>query len=264
MSRRRFACALFLSPALAMAQLEIPAPLQLNGSDDSERQITGVAVAEEPQAGMSAAAVRGTEAVRTAVSGTALLTGSLVPPIGSYSPGMSVIIIPEQSNAPGAVIDLNGLGPVPIVKSGGLPLDSADLIVGSPQRLVYDGQRFHVIGSTYLPCPSGFHIAAREYCIEDSSRAAADFPSAGAACQSSGGRLCSFAEWLHACLSDAAFIGTVLDYEWVDHAANNAANAKRVGKGSDGSSADELGIDCKHGHHVLWSTPSRFRCCYTR
>jgi hypothetical protein len=56
----------------------------------------------------------------------------------------------------------------------------------------------------------------------------------------------------------------VLNYEWVDHAANNSSNAKRVGRGSDGNTGDDLGIGCTHGHHAAPTAQTRFRCCMTR
>lgn len=248
----------------ATAQLEVPVHVEMNGSNAQDRQITGLSAPQSADAGVSADAVRNNAVSFCTVNGTLVLVGALVPAPASYTAGMLVTIYPSEANAPAAQLALNGLGPEPIVKAGGLPLDSADLAPGVPHRLVFDGTQFRLLSSSYLPCPQGFHVAGREYCIEDSVRTPLAFDDAMEACVGIGARLCTFAEWIHACQADPGFIGTVLDYEWVDHAANNASNAKRVGRGSDGNSPDDLGINCRHGHHSLWSSLTGFRCCKTR
>jgi hypothetical protein len=249
---------------LATAQLEVPVRIVLNAPEVQDRQITGLAAPQSADAGVSADAVRENAVSFCTVNGTLVLAGSLVPAPSGYTTGMLVTIYPTEANASGAQLDLNGTGPAPIVKAGGLPVDSADLAPGVPHRLVYDGVQFRLLSSSYLPCPQGFHVAGREYCIEDSVRTPLSFPDAMEACVGIGARLCTFAEWIHACQADPGFIGTVLDYEWVDHAANNQSNAKRVGRGSDGNLPDDQGINCRHGHHSLWSNLTGFRCCKTR
>lgn len=242
----------------------MPVAVTLSGAQPSERQVTGLANPISNDAGVSVDAARNNATKWAHASGTTQLVAALTPAPLGYSAGMSVLIVPQEPNAPGATINLNGLGEVPIVKLGALPLDSADLSVGVPHRLVHDGQQFQLISSAYRPCPAGYRIGAREYCIADSSNEALTFTQAGTFCAGIGARLCTFSEWIHACISSPSFIGTVLNYEWVDHAANNTTNAKRVGRGSDGNTGDDLGIGCTNGHHSDQANPTRFRCCISR
>jgi hypothetical protein len=261
---RPVACALILAAFPALAQWQVPLPVVLDGSDPGQRQVIGLADPAVPEAGVSVVAGRANATRYAEASGTLVLTASLFPAPAGYSTGMVVTLIPSEANLAGAEIDLNGLGPMPVVKLGGVPLDSADLAVGVPHRFVFDGTSFQLLGSAYRPCPAGYSIGGREYCIADSSQAALPFIDAGSACFNANARLCTWSEWTHACLSKPGFIGSIVDYEWVDHAANNTSNAKRVGRGDDGSAGTDLGIGCIHGNHTLPTNPVRFRCCTSR
>ena len=253
-----------LIAAEAVAQLDAPVPVQLVGAAPADRQVTGLADPLSPAAGVSVDAARANATSFAQATGTAVLIATLIPAPAQYTAGMVVSIVPQEANLAGATLNLNGLGPMPIVKHGDLPLDSADLVPGAPQRLIFDGSAFQVIGSVYRPCPAGYRIGAREYCIEEVSHDSLTFTQAGTFCQSGGARLCTFGEWLHACLSTPAFIGTVLNFEWVDHAANDGSDAKRVGRGSNGNTSDDQGIGCTNGHSAVPSALTRFRCCITR
>ena len=170
------------SCSLCVAQWDVPVRIELTGSQPADRQVLGLADPAVLDAGTSAEAVRSNAVSYTTTQGSAVLTGALIPAPQAYVAGMVVSVLPDEANESGAQIDLNGLGPRAIMKTGGLPLDSADLIPGSPVRLVYDGDNFIVLGPVYLPCPAGYHVGSREYCIEDSSRAAVNFYQATAAC----------------------------------------------------------------------------------
>ena len=246
------------------AQLMIPGPLVLNGANPNERQITGLADPLTADAAISVEALRTNRTTYTTVNGTTLLNGTLVPAPVNYSAGMVVTILPTSANEPGATLDLNNLGARPIVKAGGIPLDSADLWPGVPSRMIYDGQRFIVLGSSSIPCKNGFSVGAREYCIEDSSRSEVSFFDAVVFCKNRGARLCKNSEWVHQCLRIPGFLGTVLDYEWVDDAANHLDGGKRIGNGGNGETGTIPGIDCKHGSSIASTTSVRFRCCMTR
>jgi len=251
------------SCSLCVAQWDVPVRIELTGSQPADRQVLGLADPAVLDAGTSAEAVRSNAVSYTTTQGSAVLTGALIPAPQAYVAGMVVSVLPDEANESGAQIDLNGLGPRAIMKTGGLPLDSADLIPGSPVRLVYDGDNFIVLGPVYLPCPAGYHVGSREYCIEDSSRAAVNFYQATAACINSGARLCSFSEWIHACRKDPGFITTVSDYEWVDQASNHDTDAKRVGYGENEVTL-EMEFGCNRGGTGAPTNPSNFRCCTNR
>ncbi len=260
--------ALILATVLASAlhaQWEVPVPIVLNGAQAADRQVVGLADPASSTAAVSVDAARNSVTTYTVTTGGGLMQGDLNPAPAAYTAGMMVTIVPATANDSAAQVDLNGLGARAVMKAGGLPLDSADLFAGSPARLVYDGQVFHLMGSTYLPCPAGYHVGGREFCIEDSARADTGWYVAQRICRDLDARLCTFGEWVFACRSNPNFIGTVLDYEWVDSAANNTNGVKRVGNGGDGSAEGTIGIDCGHGGQAAADTATeRFRCCRHR
>ena len=245
------------------AQLEVPGPIILEGSATEQRQILGLADPLTSDAAISLGALRANTVSYTQLQGTTDLTGTLIPAPDAYTVGMLVTVLTEEANLPDATLDLNGLGQRPIVKRGGLPLDSADILPGIPVRLVFDGDQFQLITSSALPCPSGHVPVGREYCIATHPNNAVTFFEANRACAEKGTRLCTLSEWAHACYTIPAFLGTVTTAEWVDHAANDNSGAKLVGAGNDGQD-DVPGTGCHFGAQSPPYTPYRYRCCSHR
>jgi hypothetical protein len=255
------ACSLLL--VLCTAQWSVPVPLVLNGTTDADRQVTGLADPLTTDAAVSVNAARNNATTYAEATGTDVLLATLVPAPSAYSTGMVLHILPSNANSAQAQIDVNGLGARAILKQGGLALDSADLAPGVPVRMVYDGTAFLLLGNSYLPCKAGYTTVSRQSCIEDSSHAEISFYAAAQACASRGARLCTYSEWTFGCRAIPGFLGTVTNYEWIDHAANNTSDAKRIGYGSDGQSTiSEFG--CTNGGTAAPTTPARYRCCTNR
>lgn len=246
-----------------LAQLNVGTPLVLSGLEGNERQVTGLAPPVDPGDAVSLGAMRTVKMSTVSLSGGLQLTGNLLPDPAAYTTGMIITVVATSTVADGATIELNGLGPKAIVRSGGVPILSGDIRVGIPSRLIYDGVRFQLLSSTQLPCPSGFSVANERYCIADQPLPAATFFDAINTCAAQGARLCTISEWSHACRSIPGFFATVTEAEWVDHAANNNTGAKLVGFGIDGSEAGP-GSGCEYGGQVVPTTPYRFRCCSNR
>ncbi len=243
----------------AQAQLEVPSRLALDGPNATDRQVTGLDDPISEDAGMSLNAARNGSSSTAYASGAEVLIAALDPPLSAYGVGLLISLIPDAPNAAGAQLDLNGLGPRPILKWGAVPLDSADLIPGAPFRVVYDGVAFQLLGQVTLPCPDGFSAVTSRLCIMDNSLAPVSFFAATNVCGAMNARLCSFSEWAYACRSKPAFLATVLELEWVDDAANSDTNAKNVGVDST-----TLEFGCEFGANSLAVNPGRFRCCKTR
>ncbi len=262
-----FPIVLLLSFSTASGQWDVPVPIDLNGDQPEKRQIEGLADPDAPDAAVSFDAARATSMAYATATGTSALQADLSPAPSAYTAGMTVTIVPTAANEAGATLDLNGSGAVPIVKWGAVPLDSADLQAGEPVRLIYDGSAFLLIGPALKACASGFSPVGSRYCISDSSFGTGSFYQAVAYCASIGARLCTYNEWIAACRQDTAFIGTLIDAEWVDHAANNADHAKRMGYGSIGSGDGDPDGDpsCQHGTTTPPTNETgRIRCCSNR
>lgn len=261
--RQMLATWLWCGILVCNAQLNVPTSISLSGDAPADRRITGLADPSAPDAAVSAAAERNTSMNHTAVSGNGAYLGDISPTPSAYTIGMVVTITPAFTNLAAPTLDLNGLGPRPILTGTGLPLDSATLMPDVPNRLVYDGSGFQLLSSAHRGCPPGFQSPTREYCISEEPLDALTFFSAADQCASLGGRLCTLSEWAYACARSSDFLPTVLAGEWVDHAANNENAAKLAGYGDIGD-PPQLGIGCNTGGHRIPSLTAPFRCCTNR
>jgi hypothetical protein len=255
--------ALALIPLALSAQLDLPVRLELTGSADQDRQVSGLATPLQGDAAASADVDRRGLLTTTTTTGTSELTGSLEPSPAVLQPGMLVTIIPQETNVSGASLSLNGTGPFPIVKWGGVPVDSADLALGVPNRLLFDGVRFQLINWNTRPCPTGAFPGSALFCIDDSVHQAASFYNAVNTCEARGGRLCSFGEWASVCRRIPSFITTVSGYEWVEDAHNNDNDGKVIGEGYNGPDV-QVGIACEYGFTRPPQSVHNFRCCFDR
>jgi hypothetical protein len=245
--------------SVAQAQWDVPTTLQLDGAAPSDRQVTGLAAPQEGADGVSLGVVRERSTNFGVASGANDLSLQLSPAPTGFSIGMLITLVPAAVNTGPITLDVNGLGPVPVVKQVSLPLDSADLRPGIPVTVAWDGSAFQVLNQLHPGCPSGTEAISPDACVELQSRSPVSFYQANVQCAARNGRLCTFAEWIHACQRNAAFLGTVLDYEWVDHAANDADKAKAMGV--DGAT---LLPSCQGGGLRIPTGMYRFRCCYDR
>lgn len=254
---------MFFCPCLLQAQLELPVRLELNGADAVDRQVIGLADPIRSDAAMNLDAARAQLANTTTTTGSDPMVGQLHPAPTSLTPGMVLTIIPQESNAAGARLALNDHGPYPLVKWGGIAVDSADLPTGSPCRMIFDGTRFQVLTNVARPCPMGSFAASALQCIDSTFQPMSTFYEAVVGCADRGGRLCTQGEWGGACLRSAGFLGTVVSAEWIDDAANNTNDAKTVGAGSNGP-GPVSGTSCYYGHTRDPNLLARYRCCYDR
>ena len=250
-------------PFVLNAQLELPVRLELTGSADADRQVSGLATPLQGDAAASADVDRRGLLTTTTTIGTLELTGNLEPAPTLLVPGMLVTIIPQETNDAGASLTLNGNGPYPLVKWGGVPLDSADLALGVPNRLLFDGVRFQMINWNARPCPVGAFPGSALFCIDDSVHQAASFYNAVNTCEARGGRLCSFGEWASVCRRIPTFISSVSGYEWVEDAHNNDNDVKVMGAGYNGPDV-QVGIACEYGFTRAPQSVHNFRCCFDR
>lgn len=254
-----FSVLVFLQTVSISAQLDIPSRVVMNGADAEDRQVTGLGDPISEDAGMSLNAARSGITWTANASGSTILQAALDPPLAAYASGLLITLIPDAPNSPDAQLDLNGLGARPLVKWGGVPLDSADLIPGSPFRFVFDGAQFHLLGEVTLPCPEGFSPVTKRLCVMDSPIGPSSLYNAITTCGAMNARLCTFSEWAHACRSQPAFLATVIQLEWVDDAANSTSNAKNVGVSSV---TQEFG--CEYGANGNPLDGYRYRCCRNR
>lgn len=251
------------APLPVYSQLEMPVRMQLDGPTNEDRQVTGLADPTQTDAALSVDAVRTGTVNRATTAGSLHLEGSVQPGPFVLSPGQVVTIVPQEANETGADLDLDNTGAHPLVKWGGVPLDSADLTAGTPARLVFDGVNWQLLNWNARPCPTGSKPANAGHCVDTETRGTGTYYEAVAACTDRGGRLCSFGEWSSACRRDPAFLPTVTNYEWIEDAANNPNDGKVMGRGYNGPDPME-GLACEWGWTQSPTIISLYRCCYDR
>ena len=241
------------------AQWDVPVRVTMSGDTPDARQVTGLATPSSNTAGMSLAAVRSRTPITANASGTEVLSLDLSPAPTSLEPGLELTLVPTTAHVANVQLLVNGLGPHELVKSGGLPLDSAEMPAGMPARVLFDGLRFHLLTSAGRPCRKGFSIATEDHCIADSSMTANNFREASRQCVAMNARLCSLSEWATGCQRVPGFLATVTELEWVDHATNSQDQGKLAG-------VDRITqvIGCTFGDTDGQTALRRFRCCMNR
>ncbi|MCC6541649.1 MAG: hypothetical protein IT225_05470 [Flavobacteriales bacterium] len=269
LSHRHLLIVGLIAVALSLFNLEVQCqilsevPLSFSGTDPAARQVLGLQPPIGASDAVSLGAARANTTTHVVISGSSALTGDLVPAASILTAGMVISVLPLEVNGPAPTLDLNGLGPRAVLKENGQPLDAGELRTGVPARLVFDGSAFRSITASFLGCPPAYAVVSNTYCITAQPGAAVTFFEAIEACSDQGGRLCTISEWSHACSSLPWFFGTVLQAEWVDHAANNTTGAKLVGVGIDGGGVGE-GSGCAFGGQSPPTNPFPYRCCYNR
>lgn len=241
------------------AQWQMPTNLVLDGPEGADRQVQGLGSPEGGSHGVSVVADRSTTTEYATAIGTDALTLSLSPAAGAYTPGMRITFTPGSTNTGDATLNSNGLGPVPLRKNINVPLDSGDLRAGIPVQVLYDGAVFQVTSQIYPGCPAGYKPVGASACVEEVSHDPVNWYSANSSCIGQGKRLCGFAEWIRACQQGDNIFGSIVDYEWVDEAANSGNDAKTMG-----INATTLLPDCASGGTRAPLTMLRYRCCYDR
>jgi hypothetical protein len=243
----------------ASAQWNVPDRIILDGSTPADRQVHGLAAPQSGTDGASAATDRHSTAAFATATGVDALSIALSPAPIALTPGLRIVLLPTAVNTGAVTIQVNGLPVADVHKLLDQPLDSADLRPGLPLELVYDGAVFQVASQVHPGCPPGYKALGRTACVEAVSREPLNWYAANVACANEGKRLCGFSEWMQACLQNDNIFGTVVDYEWVDEAANSTNLAKLMGVNET-----TLLPDCKSGGHRVPTSTQRFRCCYDR
>lgn len=83
----------------------------------------------------------------TSVSGADTITASLTPSPGAYTAGQKFHFTAAGTNTTVVTLNINGLGPKAITKSGTVPLSAGDIPTGAVVVVVYDGTQFQLLSA---------------------------------------------------------------------------------------------------------------------
>lgn len=241
------------------AQWEFGTRLNLVGDSSNQRQVFGVNNPTDLEDGVPADAVRDQKVMYDEVNGGAIIQLNLSPAPVSYVNGLTVSFALTTYADSAAPISVNGLGNVPLVKNGGISLDSAELRLSRPYHAIYYNSIFHLLSTSSPACPFGFEIVTKDYCMESFPTTATTFFNAARQCSDRGGRLCSMGEWMRGC-KKTNLSSTITNWEWVDSAANHSGDAKLMGLDPVTFSTP----DCEYGITRAPSLSANVRCCYSR
>lgn len=248
---------LYLFGAAAVhAQVRVDKPLQLIGAALEDRQVTGLTDTLAPEAAINArTAQAGAFRHIAPVNGTTWEASA--PAITSVGPGAHVIVFAPAPTTGSVNLTLNGSGPWPVLNAG-LPLDGAALHEGGAIALVFDGASFQVLNGAVEAqrgCPVGTVAASEQLCIEAGERAPTDFFQAAITCTSSGLRLCSWGEFVSACIRSGELGLTNMsnNWEWSNNSSNEDGSVRVVGSNS-----------CNAAGNGLATSLRAFRCCVSR
>lgn len=249
-----------LAAAPVCAQWDVPVRIALSGDSATDRRATGLAAPALGSDGLAAGLERTHALTWLSATGTDSLVAAW-PTVGLTLSGAfpRLTLVPDTTNTGPVTLTLPGTGPVPIVKYAVEPLDSADLQTGIPVDLVYDGAVWQVISPLPRPCPPGMFPASRDVCIERQPTPSSNFYGAANGCANRQRRMCTFGEWIAACTMTNGILGSIVDYEWVDHAANSGNDAKSIGLNND-----TFLPDCYSGSTRVPLTVLSYRCCTDR
>jgi hypothetical protein len=250
---------LLIAPLGAWAQWNVPVPIVLEGTSAADRQVKDLSLPAEQDHGANAASVRSQSTTYAVAQGVDNLTAALVPTATAYTAGMLLSITPSSTNTGASTLNIDGLGAMPILKFTNLPLDSADLRAGVPTLIVFDGAAFQLISPTGIACPPGFLDVSRDVCVEAVPYGPANWYNAVSQCSARGLRLCGWADWFRGCSMPGGFVNSIVEYEWVDSAANDNNHGKRVGLETGTTNPD-----CFGGGTQIPLGMNNFRCCYNK
>jgi hypothetical protein len=160
----------------------------------------------------------------TNLSTISVTTGLNLP---SYQNGMLVHLKYNGVNQSAVYLNLDGLGPVQIVKNGSA-LDSAD-ISNDLLSLVYIDQKFEWI-NRQKKCPKGYK-KVKDFCIEiNENPPQVTMFQAMNACKNKNAKLCTWNQWYTACsTNDGSLQNMTGNWEWLDEIHDHDNNGATVG-----------------------------------
>jgi hypothetical protein len=236
----------------AIGQITVDVPLIMTG-DDADRVVVGVAPPATENAGLSVeAAALGLAHWATAVLVEDTIVLELDPPGTTVDQGLLVrFVMPGPSN--GALfVRLANNPPRAVLNGDGLPAFGSELPANSIAELVATTEVWQLQGTGISTCPSGTLPIHASTCIDIFPRTGLTFYQGAVDCAQRGGRLCSWDEYIAACIRQGtALTGLFDDWEWMNATANHTHTVGQAGRTTCTSQRSA-------GPNLTGAT----RCCY--
>lgn len=230
MTMRHGLLCLMMGAAHALAgQVRVDTPVHLTGAD-GQRRIDGLA---PPTEGSSLVTVRhallggGQWAQAEAQADTIALT--LVPAVEVPSEGLLLRFLMPSGASTVRYLRL-GIGPVlPLRRPDGTPPVVGQLAAGMVCEVMAGQGVFLLMAPALRGCPAGWATVHPNLCIQVQDTPGLNFHQSALHCARSGGRLCTWDEYIRSCtvLQDQ-LIGLFDGWEWIDDTSNHTHTGDQV------------------------------------
>jgi hypothetical protein len=259
------ALALSLVPGTAAhAQLEVDQSIQLTGTTEAERRITGLGDPGAADHAVNAGTIQEGSLTYAEATGSAnAYVVALSPAVTAYTTGMTVNFKANAANTGACTLNA-GAGAVSIRKQVTTDLAANDIRANQLVTVIYDGTNFQMISASGnaaggpAACPSGFTNVNNNFCIETNERTAAIWSTAYTTCaaQGAGVRMCEQVDFYYAC-TQAGTLGLL-----------NMSNNEEWAHGQDNGNPGMKTIANNGGCSAMnWSNignTRNYRCCFYR
>ena len=239
---------------LCLAQVSIDQPVLLTGPDGS-RRIDGLGAPAQSSALITLeSAAQGSWHWGTALASNQAITLTLQLPITEYREGLLVRFLAPADLAGGITLNVDGVGPLPLVRPDGLTPVLGQLRQGVECEALHAGGRFILLSASERGCPPNTVPVTERFCIDQSSVANQIIYSAMSHCANRGGRLCTWDEYHAACVLVGVQLTSMFNaWEWIDDTSNHTHTADQAGRAT---------CQSQRSAGVPTTTTGETRCCY--
>ena len=141
-----------------------------------------------------------------------------------------------------------------VLDGDGNPIGESILRQGEIVQIQWIDSAYVLANPPSRSCPSGYIKVSESLCIQSSDNTDVDWFEANEKCDEQGARLCTWAEYIHACLNHGGqMTGLFNNWEWLDDTSDHTHTADQVGR-----------FTC-HSNRSRGATHqdfANFRCCY--
>lgn len=251
--RAPLAAACLLAQVTTWAQVELDVPLVLTG-DSAQRAVVNLGPPIQTSSAVTVeASVRDGWSWAEASIQDSIINLATTPPLTGYGDGLLLRFLASQPLQGRLYVNADGLGAIPLRRPDDLPLALQQIIPGSIAEIVMIDGRFILLNAPESGCPSGYTQVNARYCIETAPpTTTGTWPWAANRCADLGGKLCTWGEYVGACMLVGAELGNQFtEWEWIDDASNHTHGADQVGR-----------TTCRSQRTALFTVVARARCCH--
>lgn len=238
---------------LLHAQVQVDAPLRFTSPDSTLRQVDGLTLpmAEEDLIGLSTARAGSVHWATPAGTANAI-TLAARPPVTAYREGLRLRFLPTVSAGSAPTINVDGLGPMPVLGPELTPPPAGSLVPGRLAEVVWTDSAFRLNPRPVDGCPAGFLQVHDGLCLQQDQGANVPVFTAIRQCADRGARLCTWDEYLYACtVLGGQLSGLFDDWEWIDDTSDHTHTGNQAGR-----------FYCAQQRSQPPTVNGRVRCCH--